>query len=328
MELTRKTLEEKIEYLRSKLPQRPTAVEGPYFPPEHLTQEILKTNFSQISLQKVADHIGYFLGLLNSVKVTIGIETSEYMLAGTDKTDSARTVGLYKVIGGNKREIQLTKKFRFELKHIMAILAHESTHHYLYQHGIWLTDESENEVLTDIAAVYLGFGIQLFDGYQPITWDSDYWENPFGSGYTTHTIKIGYISTNAVKEVEILIRKIRVLESKKKKQIKKLLDGMLKEVDKLRLLFSDISSKIRNTPKSSKRLRISKDESERLVEIANAVYQGEVQQKIIKLSENIKLWLGSERMDNSEIEGQQLVITNLHKTILIWSKLVKKVVKT
>ena len=213
-ELSKQKIKEKIEYLHSKLPKQPTAVKGLYSLPIHLSKDVLSTNFSQSSLQKISDHIGYFLGLVNSIKVTIGIESSDYMLSAAKDIKDADRVGLYKVLGGYNREIQLTKKFRFELKHILAILAHESTHNYLYHQGVTEPEESENEILTELATAYLGLGHLLIPGYKPITWRSDHWYTLSGSGYITRTILIGYVTPQTIRNAIIISARLRHWEPK------------------------------------------------------------------------------------------------------------------
>lgn len=87
---------------------------------------------------------------------------------------------------------------------IIAIVCHECTHHFLLSKGIWLQDEYDNEVLTDIAAVYLGFGTYLIDGYRPIektVFQSD--------NYVQRAVvRIGYISSE---EIEFTLRRIDAL---------------------------------------------------------------------------------------------------------------------
>lgn len=48
---------------------------------------------------------------------------------------------------------------------IIAVLAHEVMHLHLYYEGIRRRDNWENEVLTDTAAVYCGFGEYMYKGY-------------------------------------------------------------------------------------------------------------------------------------------------------------------
>jgi len=342
-------LKEKINYLHGHLPKQPTAIQGAYRLPEYLERQIRTTNFSQPTLQKVADHIGHFLGLLNSVKVTVGIESSEYMLAGRGQTERADQVGLYKVRGGYYREIQLTKKFRFSLEHILAILAHESTHHYLDQHEISLPGESENEMLTDAAAAYLGLGGLLYKGYQPIQWTTDHWETPYERGHTVHSVKIGYISDSQVTEAVVYSAKLRFLEElaaslpayyrskvssyfkelrrreekAKQKQIKEL-KKLSEKLDETNLAYEDISSRMKDAYHHMRKSKMSHKDSKELVEIANALALGEVKRKLDKVSEDLDIFNKSGEIDGNKAEDLSSRILTLSKTILGWHKLVKR----
>ena len=57
---------------------------------------------------------------------------------------------------------------RYKINHILGILAHEYAHHYLYLHNIRKEKEWTNELMTDIAAIYLGLGsVRLKDSDRP-----------------------------------------------------------------------------------------------------------------------------------------------------------------
>lgn len=347
-EIGRQKIDQKLEYLYSKLPEQPTAVQGVYSLPKNLANEVLDTNFSQPSLQRVSDHIGYFLGLLNSVKITIGIESSDYMIAPANDFNRADQVGLYKVLGGYNREIQLTKKFRFRLKHILAILAHESTHHYLYYHDVKEAGESENEILTDIATAYLGLGGLLIDGYEPITWTSDHWKTFTASGYTTHEIKIGYLTPRDIayaiirstelrrlKElaspltlfykivVSFHLWKIRRHEGKSKRQI----ESMLKEINRAKALYDQSSILMQKVSKNVSQVKIPPEDAQTLVEIANALSLGEIKLMIERLSLNINTLKNSTKIEDDEISHLSSQIFNLSKTITYWHKVLSRYTK-
>lgn len=68
--LTKNIIKDKLKYLHSKLPSRPTVVIEPYSLPEDGLNDIRQSNYSQASLQRISDHIGYYLGLFESVKVS------------------------------------------------------------------------------------------------------------------------------------------------------------------------------------------------------------------------------------------------------------------
>lgn len=71
-----------------------------------------------------------------------------------------------------------------------AILAHELTHHFLFNKGVVYDDINENERLTDLATVYLGLGKLTLNGYEPVTW-----RVKRKDGEVTYTYKVGYLTS-------------------------------------------------------------------------------------------------------------------------------------
>ncbi len=343
--LTKETIEDKLEYLHSKLPKQPTSIQGPYLLPKHFRKAVLDSNFSQSSLQKVSDHIGYFLGLLNSVRVKIGIESSEHMLSTVSYGKNSDHVGLYKVVGGHIREIQLTKKFRFELCHILAILAHESTHHYLNNHGIEESNEIENEILTDVATAYLGLGALLLKGYMPIHWTSDEWDILIASGHTNHTMEIGYITPENIRHAIFCSAKLRNLEKlasplpifdrikisfhfrrirKNQEKSKRQVELLLEKLNRARSLYDQIYSKIQRTSKITNQIEISAEDGRKLVEIANAISLGETKRAIENLSRVVNILKDSTEIDNGKFTSCVFQIDDLCLTIAEWDRVVSK----
>ena len=49
---------------------------------------------------------------------------------------------------------------------VISILAHECTHYLLLSNKIQLKDRLQNECLTDITAIVLGFGKFMVEGYK------------------------------------------------------------------------------------------------------------------------------------------------------------------
>ena len=69
------------------------------------------------------------------------------------------------------------------------------SHFYLiYQHKIRLPDTNENELLTEINAVYSGFGFLLLDGYRVFEEKK---------GNKIYSSRVGYIETKFVREVVV-----------------------------------------------------------------------------------------------------------------------------
>ncbi len=73
--------------------------------------------------------------------------------------------GKYQV-GGDKREIEISSDYKKKGKQLGTILAHEIAHDFLFSIGIVLQDTIENERLTDLAAVMLGFGKLMLNGIE------------------------------------------------------------------------------------------------------------------------------------------------------------------
>ena len=146
-----------LSYLNSNLPKNPTAVAGLYEVPEHLYKAVIESDFSQPSLQEISNHMGYFLGIVKSVKITLIEEASDSRWTVSSSgvvtpkgANKSSPPGLYKALGSNHSEILIMKKRIYDFKHIMAILAHEYTHHYLHLHNVKKSDVHENEILTAI----------------------------------------------------------------------------------------------------------------------------------------------------------------------------------
>ncbi len=190
--LPRDEIWRRLNFLHSRLPKHPTAVSGLYSLPEKYAEEVANSNFSQSSLQTISDHIGYFLGLLGGVTITLIEEPKHGGWVGTSDgivvADEKRLPigGMYRAVGPEHNEILLIKKQKYEFKHILAILAHECTHNYLYHYRVRESEESENEILTELATAYLGLGHLLLAGYEPISWTSNEWDILIASGHTVH----------------------------------------------------------------------------------------------------------------------------------------------
>lgn len=347
--ISKEKIDEKLRILHHhpKLLNPPTAVQGLYSLPANLKKEVLNTHFSQASLQKISDHIGYFLGMLTSIKVTVGIESSDHMLAVPSEMDRADEVGLYKVTGTFRREIQLTKKFRFRIEHILGILAHESTHNYLNYWGIREEDKLENEILTDVAAAYLGLGALLLEGYKPISWTSDHWATSTASGYTTHTISIGYVEPEKIcyaisksaelrrlKELASVLPlsdrimvsfhfwKIRRLEEKKKRQI----EALLEKLDRAKSAYDRTLNMMQKPQTNTGQERIPTEDGRKLVEIANALSLGQIKLALEELSRNANKLKTSAEIGDVESAHLSAQVNELSKTISDWDRVVRKYV--
>jgi predicted RNA-binding Zn-ribbon protein involved in translation (DUF1610 family) len=175
-----------FRYLNASLPGRPTTVAGLYSVPKAFDYAFNgSVHQKEAALQKIADHMGHFLGLLNRVKVSFvekreaGEKSHTVFIADKEgkigkKTTSEvveeeKYAGLYRVRGYDHGEISIINDSTFYLIHFLSVLAHEVTHNYLYHHHLSVPKEIDPEELTDLAAVYLGFGSIILRGYSPST---------------------------------------------------------------------------------------------------------------------------------------------------------------
>lgn len=172
-----------LRYLKETLPSKPTAIDELYNFPKTLDHAFNgSTKQKEEALQRIADHMRFYFGLLQKVTIRF-IEKESGPKSETifysDGSGNAINVtepkpyeeikyaGLYKVIGPDHKEIIIVNDSTFYLIHFLAVLAHEITHNYLYHHFISPPDNIDNEILTDLAAVYLGFGTIMLRGYAP-----------------------------------------------------------------------------------------------------------------------------------------------------------------
>lgn len=358
--LSERRIKENLEYLKSHLPSKPTAVDGFCKLPKESSKNVIDSHFSQDSLQRISDHIGYFLGTLKGVKVTFVEETTDprwtVSSGGTVFMDNnnSNVSGLYRAMGYDHSEILLIKKNKYQLEHILAILAHEYAHHYLSQYYIRKDNVDENEILTEIAAAYLGLGQFLVNGYKPIVWTSDYYNYFFTSGYTTHTMTVGYVTPKTIKKAIILSAELRKWDPKEvvsifssifhkiivflklwpyRSEIKRIkhekeqsiinhrmkeekLDIIKKELISVEEKYKEISLDFDKHSKTINLSLISAEDGKRFVELANEIALADFVNEINRCSKDL---VNEENLDYTQKE-----VDNLNNRIIIWRKLLDK----
>ena len=245
--------------------------------------------------------------------------------------NSAEKVGLYKVFGDSEREIHITKKAKFDLNQILAILIHESIHNYLDYYKIKKEVEYDNEILTDLTAVYLGFGKYLLNGYKTI-------EYPILNG--TRYTQIGYIkykdiikamNYSALKRniVEIahsltLGQKLKIKKEINKRKnhllIKEKINMILKKINILYNSYNECTIMFKRLSSEKIQKSFSDQESKILYTFAQMLST----QKII-----VKLNLLKKELDNEEnhriknINQIELKVNSIEDRISKWYYLLK-----
>jgi len=161
---------------------------------EKAVQEIVADNFKANSIHRIVMSIMRYLGIPNErLIVCIRIDEDESFF------NSSGPAGLY-ISGYRSSEISIMLKQSYTLYEIMAIICHECTHHYFRLRRVKCDDTQMNEILTDIAAIYLGFGYYILEGYTP-----RYQET--ADGY--QTARLGYINAGEIEHVKERINRLR-----------------------------------------------------------------------------------------------------------------------
>lgn len=107
--------------------------------------------------------------------------------------EKAEAPGLIRFSGSNHGRISISTLNKHSPHLVGAIMAHELTHHFLFSNKISYPDNRENERLTDFAAVFLGFGKLILNGYIPETRISTTHK---GRGF--YQYQLGYLSEEEV----------------------------------------------------------------------------------------------------------------------------------
>ncbi len=344
-------IKEKLNFLKENLPKQPTAVKEPYLLPDHLVDEVIENGYSRSSLQKISDHIGAYLGLSRSVKITIIEQSGDNQFVGSsdgvvvaNDTRKSPSIGLYKSIGLDRGEIILIKNPKFKFKHMLAILAHEYIHNYLFHHNIRESQETANEILTEIAAAFLGLGHLLIPGYETISWTE---------GFTEYSVSIGYVTPDTIRKAIIISAELRgwspeevvarfssVLDKivayvqlwpyrVKSKQMMKAkqrsdsqISSLRKNADEINNIHNQVRKLVKNIT-ATKPSSISREDGPMLVEITNKISVGEIELEIQGISKNLD---DSKIICLSDTDITQLVkqVNDLKNTLTCWRKVLCK----
>lgn len=155
---------------------------GEYVIPDEIVRGLSVNIKDEEYLKKLLCSICGHLGINGDFIKLVTEEVPVPERAGQINTDLARTT------------IRLEVKSFYTLDAVAAVLAHEAIHLHLYYEGIYLKDTWENEILTDTAAVYCGFGEYIYRGYAVM-------RGEFAFSYQ----KVGYIKQEDVRYIQWLM---------------------------------------------------------------------------------------------------------------------------
>jgi len=153
-----------------------------------------------LKLQGVAKEIADFVGL-GGLTFVVSITKQRANVAGRVELNYS----------GNNVFVEISDDMRKFEDAIVATLAHEITHKYMQINGIssgtGLAHEYENEVLTDITAIFLGLGKLMLNGTGEEKTHRE--EKIDGTHYVTETRRCGYLSRQQLAFVYRLIFAMR-----------------------------------------------------------------------------------------------------------------------
>lgn len=149
-----------------------------------------------IDLQNTAKHIASFVGLDECVFIVVISKQKD----GT---------GGHIELNNNENDvfIEISRQVSESPNSTLAVLSHEISHKLLHLNGIslgqGLLEKYENEILTDIAAVFVGLGKLMLNGSESHT------ESTSGTMRTIHTVRTGYLDTSQMAFVYRLVCAMR-----------------------------------------------------------------------------------------------------------------------
>ena len=158
-----------------------------------------------ISIQKAAKKIAEFVGLRGFTFIVATTE-KERGVGGQIDLDNSKEVF-----------IEVSERILGFDNAVLAILAHEITHKYLHINsisvGLGPVHTYENEILTDVATVFLGLGKLMLNGCEVKNFRHEYTTE--GIRNITETQKCGYLNRNQIAFVFCLICAMRKISIEK-----------------------------------------------------------------------------------------------------------------
>ena len=200
---TEKSLKLLTEKLGAPFPDFVMPKEDMQFFKENFKEE---TGIQRLIL-KIFGHI-YMPITEYTVVVTLqGKNTREDTFVVDEDGTAARAVpndgstGNYGRTAKGRARIQIDINEHYTPETVFAITCHECMHHYLGNRHISLPDKNENEVLTDVATIFFGFGGYMAEGYRPI----EYYPEPD----QRRTMTVGYVDFITIMELKEKTERIR-----------------------------------------------------------------------------------------------------------------------
>jgi len=323
-------ISEMVQYLHARLPKPPTAIKARYELPSFLGNEPQTAEIHPQHLQRLSDDIGYFLGLLKSVPVRVVDEPTGGNWAGRSgegivyQPEGSPVGGCFWVTGGELREILVFRKQHFVWRQFFAIVAHECTHNYLYQHRIEWRNPQESEPFTDVCSAYVGLGGLLLRGYGT---------------------QLGYLPLDRVRDAiyysamqrglrdlgedlyglpRILVNLCAWRHDRKRQRLAVQLKALHVQVQELRGSLQRIATTMSRVSQGSDHPALSVEDGTKLVEIANALAIGETERKVDTLLRDTLLAEEDDEVDSVILQALTERTHTLSHQLQKWDQVVQR----
>jgi len=181
----------RLIYLETKMG---TQVQHQIMPPFN------KSFHDTISIQETAKEIAAFIGMDTFTFIVSFTKQKEKVGGHIDLSNSGKNVFIE--IDENSLDFP---------EAICATLCHEICHKWLQKNHLELPVERENEILTDIATIFLGLGKVMLNGSKTSAVKEKMTSE--GTRTTTRTLTVGYLDINQLAVVYELICRMRKIPS-------------------------------------------------------------------------------------------------------------------
>ena len=127
---------------------------------QDLERHLRYSRFSEKYVLELLHEILEYMGLnKDNIILKVNYISSKYYM---------QYAGMYseKLEHTDDKQILINIQNDMTMDTVISILAHECTHHLLLSNNIKLEDRMQNECLTDVTAIVLGFGKYMVEGYK------------------------------------------------------------------------------------------------------------------------------------------------------------------
>lgn len=292
-EKERNFINEKIKYLQQNLNAPPFREYTFSYDTIERLRRYISTNGKNDSVIK--DTVGEILSHIGMIKQWVDVNV---VYNPVDENANTGYAGIYNETGILYGKIDIIINPHYDADMIIAIACHECAHNFLLKRKIKLEDKPENEKLTDIAAVYMGFGSYMIKGYSNIK------------------SKLGYLHNDEMYYAHGEIKKLQSSEEIRQDIINDLKTDIKQRIVNLRTNISVNKSAIQ--PVSFNIPYNTEGYLKLIYENFNLIQNGEIDKWIVYFSEKVKnpqLTVSDLRIIQNEIEGYIARLSEYNKAI-------------